>query len=426
MNSKLLESQSWHFEHVPDDAAVTIAAEVERFVPEIQKWQATAYEIGRRALPFYRDYELIRIAETSQSDRVLWGLYAPGHFVPLDGWPDGIYQVNRVSPLTLNPETARDYAILLLAFVMMRTGNLDFRVQAAGNGFIVVLPSWQFAVGSNGMLQKNFLFQAPPIAAVRPILDVKRWKLEMEESDERARILKNLQWEAGEDEGTETLIRRAEIGFYREHRLYEVLQRRKLAARFQQYYFLISAEQLLPLYGESQPIHEVNGRSEALSSSEQAEQYLRFFSSAIRGAEGRFLIIERLREIPWRDAPPDKMRNAIIPKLIAVASHEVTEEGSGERTWEFEANVCYGSHLFLARFAVRSKGMVEMKGDTEIVEKLAVEDYRMLNPTEYHLTSDREPETYLDECGGPADGAAPCAPDELVSAIEESNARNTR
>ena len=177
------------------------------------------------------------------------------------------------------------------------------------------------------------------------------------------------------------------MSFYKKHKLYEVLNRQFTDTWYRQSYLLHQPGSVLPLDGSSIPIHRVNSEETPLFASETPDEdvkdYLRFFSSAIRGEHGRFLIVERFRAIPWRKAPSEQESKITLKNLSL--TKEKTEAGN---TWKLVANVVYGNALFEAEFSVSTSGSVEMKSDKPIASQLSLLDPEAI---------ETEPTTYLDQ-----------------------------
>ena len=216
------------------------------------------------------------------------------------------------------------------------------------------------------------------------------------------------------------IVRRADIPFYREHRLYEILARRDTAATYQQYYFLRhSSGSVRPLYGDSQAIHQTN-RDEApiLSTASAAADYLRFFCWAVRGADGPFLIVEHFRDIPWERAPQHDARENVMRHIQPIQAARRSSEGA-DHYWHCSATVLYGRHLFSATFSVSDSGRVEMPTDVPVRGELPVTQFHQDKLTiEKSLTDSHEPITYLDEFTSATPGEPlDCSPEQFLAKV---------
>ena len=92
-----------------------------------------------------------------------------------------------------------------------------------------------------------------------------------------------------------------------------------------------------------------------------ADAYLRFFTTAIRGEEGPFRIIESIEDFePFEQIVP--AARAQLPELLSPMKRLEGEDGC----WVRQACVLYGGHLFEARFKIQPSGMVEMLDDKSL------------------------------------------------------------
>jgi len=411
--------------------ATAVVEDVKRFVPAIQSWDPPSLVVERRTLSCYEDYQLIRFVHRDSPMRMIVGLYAPGDFWPLEmhdphadaaagPFPQDlrstIYHVNSLSPLRvpLTPETVVDYSALFVEWPV--ASRVWPTISDDGGSFSIERSGVQkLALEKNGMMTSKARAPIRPIPPrVRAVHGVRRWKALDSESDEAVRILHALKWNVADGASTDVLLRRADISFYREHGIYELLLRRPKSPVFQQHYFLHHPDGIVePLDGESMPIHRANARESPLFASERdVADYLRFFCWAIRADDGRFLIVEHLREIPWERAPDGedwnvefaigdekehRVRQRVISRLKPL---RVTrqEQSDGERVgWRCTAVVSYGRTLFSAVFQVFASGLVRMLEDEQFAGPLRVSQFQPARLSiERTLTSDDDPIMYFD------------------------------
>jgi hypothetical protein len=422
MNLTLLEDWGWKFENVDDSEG--ILQDIRRFIPELQRWPTASLEVSKRTLPFYRDYELVRIADYESSDRVLWGLYAPGDYWPLDDGFHTIRRVNRLEPLQpLSPETVTDYLLLLRAILSVDNKLPEMR-QGGGGILIRTADGSQLKIERNGDLPA--WSRNPARRRVRASPGVRKWTLLDDTSEEKKNVLDALRWTLNErSDEPGPLVRRADVHFYKKHRLYELLLNSANAFAFHQYYFLHNPERPIvrELNGKSQPIHETNEvEPPALASEGDASDYLRFFCWAIRAAEGPFVVVERFREIPWRQAPPEDQRRRILDNLKPISVGHSPAEGERQSSWEFAAAISYGRGFYRAELSLKANGLVEMTEDQLIEKELPVEDFPP-GMLPFGGSMSREPVIYLDEHiippVMPGGLVSECSPNELIKRMEE-------
>jgi hypothetical protein len=99
-------------------------------------------------------------------------------------------------------------------------------------------------------------------------------------------------------------------------------------------------------------------------------EYVRFFFNYIRGRHGRFIVIENVDDISWREEPPPAARKAIGKMLIPLQIYEVNEEGS----FFLLVNMMFKDSLFKAKVQVKPNGRVELFDEELVIEDIPVEE----------------------------------------------------
>ena len=126
---------------------------------------------------------------------------------------------------------------------------------------------------------------------------------------------------------------------------------------------LLGMQGHIPLDGTSPPIHDHNIRHLAIADDPLlVDDYLRFFTYAVRGDRGPFRIVERVEDFePFEEIDP-----ATIERLTETLTPLVRmddDDGCQIR----EACVVYDGHLFKARFRIQPSGMIEMLDDDPLM-----------------------------------------------------------
>lgn len=100
------------------------------------------------------------------------------------------------------------------------------------------------------------------------------------------------------------------------------------------------------------------------------DDYVRFFFTYVRGKHGRFLIIDTVDDIDWREEPAPAGRKA-LGKMIE-PMRILRKENDG--TVVFRASIIFRSSLFVAEAHVKPDGMVMMQNEELLVEDIPVAD----------------------------------------------------
>ncbi len=98
--------------------------------------------------------------------------------------------------------------------------------------------------------------------------------------------------------------------------------------------------------------------------------YIRFFFTYVRGSHGRFLIVDSVDDIDWREEPAPAGRKA-LGKMIEPL-HLVRREKDG--TSIFKASIIFKDSLFQAEAHVKQDGQISMTNEELLVEDIPVAD----------------------------------------------------
>lgn len=125
---------------------------------------------------------------------------------------------------------------------------------------------------------------------------------------------------------------------------------------------LLGPNEYVLLNGTSPAIHMTSHRVLDLGGqTRRVDQYLRFFSGAVRGEAGPFWIVEDPVEVERDFSVSDKARPAVLETVAPI--RRPRRKGVGY--WRV-ATVLYGGSLFTATFRIDRTGMVEMVDDTPV------------------------------------------------------------
>lgn len=245
----------------------------------------------------------------------------------------------------------------------------------------------------------------------------------------------------------DSVIQYAELNFYKTFTLLSVTD--SLSAQFgtrpRRAYALVRPKndgfQIVPLNGTSPPIHGINAIPNELTlTNENADDYLRFFCSAVHGQEGPFLVLEEENFARLLSADhQEKVRRALNNAQLKIQSEDKPEVQAEFAKFSnpFPASsikrrkvyVIYSSALFRAWFAIDKYGMVQMLDDEPIQAELAVSIPKYADGTlfELHKLSEKPPVTELEPAyQNVPDEFLSQVPDELFMKLKQLTARNGR
>ena len=135
-------------------------------------------------------------------------------------------------------------------------------------------------------------------------------------------------------------------------------------------YVLLGSDDVVVLDWSNEPIYALNDRLPITLSDNNIIDYVRFFFTHVRGKEGRFVVVENVDDIDWREEPPVAARKAIGEMLEPL--HVFNKEKDG--TYHLEACIVFQDSLFKSKIEVKSNGLVSLYDEELVVEEMPIAD----------------------------------------------------
>lgn len=120
----------------------------------------------------------------------------------------------------------------------------------------------------------------------------------------------------------------------------------------------------------NEPIHKLNRDVPITLDDNNMMDYVRFFFSYVRGKHGRFIIIDNVDDIDWREEPAPAGRKA-LGKMIE-PMHLVKREEDG--TAVFAVCIVFRDSLFAGEAHVKPDGLIVLQNEELLVEDIPVAD----------------------------------------------------
>ena len=98
--------------------------------------------------------------------------------------------------------------------------------------------------------------------------------------------------------------------------------------------------------------------------------YVRFFFHHSTGQHGRFLIVENIDDIAWKENPPPNARAAIAKMIEPVTLKDKHEDGS----YTLNAHMVFKNGLFRSDITVAKDGTVTMSNEELLIEDMPILD----------------------------------------------------
>lgn len=129
-------------------------------------------------------------------------------------------------------------------------------------------------------------------------------------------------------------------------------------------------ERISILNGKNEVIYNLNKTVPIFLNDENISLYVRFFFSYVRGRHGRFLIVENVDEINWKEEPAPAGRKALGKMIKPVALNSTDENGS----YFLAASIVFKDSLFQSDITVDENGTVSLSNQELLVEDIPVID----------------------------------------------------
>lgn len=117
-------------------------------------------------------------------------------------------------------------------------------------------------------------------------------------------------------------------------------------------------------------IYKFNDEWPISLSEETVISYIRFFLSFVRGKNGRFIVVENVDDVPWKDEPPPSARQAVGRIIKPVTLKDI----DGKGIYRIKAHMVFKDSLFTADIAVEQNGLVSISNEELLVEDMPVVD----------------------------------------------------
>ncbi|MCC6597186.1 MAG: hypothetical protein IT559_00105 [Alphaproteobacteria bacterium] len=166
----------------------------------------------------------------------------------------------------------------------------------------------------------------------------------------------------------ETVIMAMDISFYPGYRLLDIADhttlspRRRFAVFSPQNHFLINFS--------NEPIYTFNRELPILLDEHNVMDYVRFFFSFVRGRHGRFIIIENIDEISWKNDPPLTARRTIGKMIEPMTLERIDEKGC----FHLKACMVFKDSLFRSKIKVEPSGLISLSDEELLLEDIPVLD----------------------------------------------------
>jgi hypothetical protein len=190
------------------------------------------------------------------------------------------------------------------------------------------------------------------------------------EADETKELLGNVEkhLEGGTFTPENATILAQDFSFYPGYRFLDIANFENVPAQHR--YVLYKSDDIIVLDWTNEPIYALNDRLPITLDDNNITDYIRFFFSYVRGKQGRFVIVENVDDINWREEPPASARKAIGNMLEPISIFTKDKDGG----YHMEACLVFQDSLFKSKIEVKTNGLVNLYDEELIVEDMPIAD----------------------------------------------------
>jgi hypothetical protein len=192
-------------------------------------------------------------------------------------------------------------------------------------------------------------------------------KLELEET---ALILDRLnpKFEGITFDPIETVIRALHLPFYPGLRLLDIVCPTTIPVI--QRYVVYGKTECVMIDYTNKPIYELNDRYPVRIEADSVEDYGRFFLNLVRGNLGRFILVENVDDVPWKEEPPPPARKAIAKMISPLSIINASPKGF----FDLSACLVFKNGLFRAKLTIDQQGQVKIHEEMLLIEDMPILD----------------------------------------------------
>ncbi len=167
---------------------------------------------------------------------------------------------------------------------------------------------------------------------------------------------------------SETLVVAQNLSFYPGCRLLDITEYAGVPVKRR--FVISSPHKNTVLNFSNEVIYEMNRSIPLLLQEETVLEYVKFFFSYVRGQYGRFLIVETVDDMNWKDNPPPSARKSIGKMLCPVCLEKKDYKGS----FYLKTTMVFKDSLFKTGIKIEPSGYISLFGEELLIEDMPLLD----------------------------------------------------
>lgn len=192
------------------------------------------------------------------------------------------------------------------------------------------------------------------------------------EPDQVAKIVEVLSpvLETSSFDPLQTVVLGVSLSFYKGFHFLDITDYSQVPAVRQFALYNPKTSSLRLLNWTNEPIYTLNKELPIQLSEKNIGEYVRFFLSYVRGKHGRFIPVENVDDIAWREDPPPAARRAISKMIVPVTLEGLDKQGQ----YKLKACMMFRDSLFKAQIFVDPDGTTQITNEELLIEDMPVLD----------------------------------------------------
>jgi len=135
-------------------------------------------------------------------------------------------------------------------------------------------------------------------------------------------------------------------------------------------YVVMKDDDIIVLNWTNAPVYDLNKKLPIQITGDSVLDYVRFFFTYVKGKHGRFIIVERVDDIDWKEEPPPNARKAVSKFLQPLKILEKQADGS----YLIDTRMIFKNSLFASKVKVDKNGFVSIFDEELLIEEMPVLD----------------------------------------------------
>lgn len=120
----------------------------------------------------------------------------------------------------------------------------------------------------------------------------------------------------------------------------------------------------------NEPIYKMNEKAAITLDDDTIIEYARFFFTYVSGRHGRFLIVENVDDVAWKENPPPNARKAIGDMIKPVSIKSKQDDG----TYILSSHMVFKDGLFKTDIVIKPSGVVSLMNEELLIEDMPILD----------------------------------------------------